>query len=97
YFKVNDDQYIEITPTLKPDELIREARVVFQSSDLEALHAIYVDRGLNPTPIAKGPDGNPVFGVKDPEGNNLDFLRYVPGSQQTLARGKFLDPSRVST
>src|SRR3954470_16694973 len=29
YFKVNDDQYVEITPTLKPGELIREARVVF--------------------------------------------------------------------
>ena len=36
YFKVNDDQYIEITPTLKPGELIRQARVVFQSSDLES-------------------------------------------------------------
>src|SRR5689334_8850704 len=35
YFKVNDDQYIEIIPTLKPGELNREERVVFQSTDLE--------------------------------------------------------------
>jgi lactoylglutathione lyase len=97
YFKVNDDQFIEIVPTLKPGELIREARVVFQSSDLEKLRAIYAERGLNPTPIKKGPDGNPVFRIVDSEGNNLDFLQYVDGSKQTAARGQFLDPGRVTT
>jgi catechol 2,3-dioxygenase-like lactoylglutathione lyase family enzyme len=97
YFKVNDDQYIEITPTLKAGEIIREARVVFQSSDLEKLHEIYTQRGLSPGRIAKGPDGNPVFRVKDPEGNNLDFLQYVSGSKQTVARGKFLNHERLST
>jgi catechol 2,3-dioxygenase-like lactoylglutathione lyase family enzyme len=97
YFKINDDQYIEITPTLKPGELIREARVVFQSSNLEKLHQIYSDRGLNPGNIEKGPDGNPVFRVVDPEGNNLDFLQYVAGSEQSRARGTFLSPSRLSS
>ena len=97
YFKVNDDQYIEITPTLKSGELIRQERVVFQSSDLEKLRAIYVERGLNPSPIAKGPDGNPVFRVKDTEGNSLDFLQYVAGSKQTLLRGKLLDAVQVTS
>jgi catechol 2,3-dioxygenase-like lactoylglutathione lyase family enzyme len=97
YFKVNDDQFIEITPTLKPGELIRMERVVFESSDLEKLHAIYTERGLTPTPIAKGVDGNPVFRVKDTEGNNLDFLQYVAGSKQTQLRGKMLDAGRVTT
>jgi catechol 2,3-dioxygenase-like lactoylglutathione lyase family enzyme len=96
YFKVNDDQYIEVTPNLKPGELIREARVVFQSSDLEKLHKIYVERGLKPGRIEKGPDGNPVFRVMDPEGNALDFLQYVPGSQQGRAFGKFLSDTRIS-
>src|SRR5207253_6505205 len=75
----------------------RQDRVVFQSSDLEKLRAVYVERGLNPSPITKGPDGNPVFRVKDPEGNNLDFLQYVAGSKQTQLRGKLLDPGRVTT
>lgn len=97
YFKVNDDQFIEITPTLKAGELIRLERVVFQSSDLEKLHAIYTERGLSPTAIAKGPDGNPVFRVKDTEGNNLDFLQYVAGSKQMQARGKMLDAGRVTS
>src|SRR5215510_15253817 len=51
YFKVNDDQYIEILPTLRPGELNREERVVFQSTDLEKLHALYESRGLTPSRI----------------------------------------------
>ena len=97
YFKVNDDQYIEVIPTLKPAELNREERVVFQSTDLGKLHALYESRGLNPGPIHKGPDGNPVFRVVSPEGNNLDFLQYADGSEQAKTRGKFLGPERVST
>ena len=96
YFKVNDDQYIEVTPTLKPGELIREARVVFQSSDLQKLHAIYRERGIKAGNITKGPDGNPVFRVIDPEGNALDFIQYVSGSQEGRAFGKFLNDSRIS-
>ncbi len=51
YFKVNDDQYVEVVPDMKPGELRRQARVMFQSSDLKKLHAIYTERGLTPTPI----------------------------------------------
>jgi len=97
FFKINDDQYIEITPNLKAGELIRQGRVVFESTNLEKLHALYTARGLKPGAISRGPDGNPVFRIVDPEGNNLDFLQYVAGSQQTMARGKFLDQGRVST
>jgi len=98
FFSVNDDQFVEVTPTLKPGELTRQARVVFESSDLEKLHSLYTARGLNPGKINTGPDGNPVFRIVDPEGNDLDFLQYVPGSQQTKLRGKFAAVSgRVST
>jgi hypothetical protein len=40
-----------IIPTLKPRDLNREERVVFQSTDLENLHALYESRGLNPSKI----------------------------------------------
>jgi len=97
YFKVNDDQYIEIIPTLKPGELNREERIVFQSADIEKLHALYESRALNPSKIQMGPDGNLVFRVVSPEGNNLDFLQYAEGSEQAKARGRFLSPGRIST
>ena len=97
FFKVNDDQYIEVIPGLKPGEMHRIARAMVQSSDLEKLHRIFTERGVNPSPIRKGPDGNPVFRVAAPSDHNIDFIQYVPGSQQTLARGKFLSPDRLST
>ena len=31
YFKINDDQYVEVVPDMKPGELRRQARVMFQS------------------------------------------------------------------
>ena len=58
---------------------------------------MYAARGLNPSSIGRGLDGNPVFRVIGPDDATLDFIQYAPGSKQTLARGKFLDPRRVST
>src|SRR2546425_7800488 len=34
FFKVNDDQYVEVVPGLAPGTIDREVRVIFQSSDL---------------------------------------------------------------
>ena len=97
FFKVNDDQFVEVVPGLAPGAIDRQARVVFQSTDLNRLREVYATRGLNPTPIARGSDGNPVFRVIGPDGATLDFLEYVAGSQQVLARGKWLDARRLST
>lgn len=97
YFKVNDDQFLELVPGLPPGELVRQTRIVIQASDLKKLHAIYTERGIKPGPIAKGPDGNSVFRVIAPNGTNVDFLQYEAGSRQTMARGKHLEASRIST
>src|SRR5438552_14395127 len=97
FFKVNDDQFVEVVPGLPPDAINREVRVAFQSSDLNRLHDLYASRGLNPTAITRGPDGNPVFRVTGPDAALLNFIQYVPGSKQTLARGRFLDSRRIST
>jgi catechol 2,3-dioxygenase-like lactoylglutathione lyase family enzyme len=97
FFKVNDDQFVEVVPGLTPGATNREARVVFQSSDLKRLHDLYEARGLNPSPIGGGADGNSVFRVIGPDEATLDFVEYVAGSKQALARGKFLDPRRIST
>lgn len=97
FFKVNDDQYVEVTPDLEPGAIRRQERVVVQSSDLARLRGIYAGRGLNPGPIVTGPDGNPVFRVEGPDEARIDFVEYVPGSLQAMARGRFLSPDRVST
>src|SRR5216117_1288758 len=97
FFNVSDDQFVEVVSGLPPDAINREVRVAFQSSDLNRLHDLYASRGLNPTPITRGLDGNPVFRVMGPDEATLDFIEYVLGSKQTLVRGKFLDPRRIST
>jgi lactoylglutathione lyase len=97
FFKVNDDQYVEVAPDLTPGQIRRQGRVVVQSSNVRRLHEIYISRGVNPGPILTGPDGNPVFRVEGPDDARIDFVEYVPGSQQTMARGRFLGPDRVST
>ncbi len=97
YFKVNDDQYIELIPGLQPDELVRQTRIVIQSSDLPELHALYAEEGLDPGPIASGADGNPTFRIVLPNGYPMDFLQYVPTSMQGRLRGQLLTPERVST
>jgi catechol 2,3-dioxygenase-like lactoylglutathione lyase family enzyme len=97
YFKVNDDQFVEIMPGLARGATNREIRVTFQSSDLNRLRDLYTGRGLSPTPITRGADGNPAFRIVGPDDATLDFVQYVAGSKQTLARGKFLDSRRIST
>lgn len=97
YFKVNDEQYIELLPGLKAGDNNREARLVVQASDLDRLRAIYVQRGLNPGPIMRGADGNPLFRTIAPNGFPIDFLSYVPQSRQSMLRGKLLTPGRIST
>jgi catechol 2,3-dioxygenase-like lactoylglutathione lyase family enzyme len=97
FFKVNDDQFVEIVPGLVTGDIERQVRVIFQSSDLNRLHTIYAARGLSPTAITRGPDGNPVFRVIGPDDATLDFVQYVAASQQDATRGKFLDARRLST
>ena len=97
YFKVNDEQFIELVPGLLPGDNVREARLVVQASDLQKLRGIYVERGLDPGPITIGPDGNPVFRTVAPNGFPIDFLRYAPGSMQGKLRGKLLTSGRIST
>jgi catechol 2,3-dioxygenase-like lactoylglutathione lyase family enzyme len=97
HFKVNDDQYIELVPGLKPDNLMREARLVIEASDLAKLRAIYVERGLDPGSITIGPDGNPVFRLVAPNGLPIDFLQYAANSKQGKLRGKLLSSERIST
>jgi catechol 2,3-dioxygenase-like lactoylglutathione lyase family enzyme len=96
FFKINDDQYVEVVPGLRPETVSRQVRVLFQSFDLKRLHATYSARGLNPSAIAQSPDGNPVFRVVGPDGATLDFIEYATDSKQSAARGTLLDPRRLS-
>lgn len=90
FLKVNDDQYIELQPGLKPDENVRMTHVCFLTSSAEKLHAMLRERGLAPTELRPpGKDGNRTFRIMDPENNPIEFVEYLPGSLHSNARGKF--------
>jgi len=94
--KVNDEQFIELLPGLKPDQDQRLAFVAIQCTDLRRTRQLLSARGLKPSPIAMRPDGNPGFRLEDPFGTRLEFLEYAPGSHQHRVRGKFLGMQRIS-
>jgi catechol 2,3-dioxygenase-like lactoylglutathione lyase family enzyme len=96
FFKVNDSQYIAVTPNLKPGEMNRFDHVALEVSDIEKTHKMVEDRGLTPTKIEKRADGNPIFSIKDLQGTTISFLQYADGSKQAALRGKYSDNVQVS-
>jgi len=96
FFKINDNQCIEISPGLPANQIIRFTHVAFSTSDIEKLHAMLQARGLQMGKIQTGRDGNRNFGLRDPEDNVVEFVQYMPGSMLSQARGKYLQ-GRIST
>lgn len=97
YFKINDDQYIEIFPGLPPEEDVRLTHVAFQTSDIDKLRRMLSDRGIDAPKPQRGRDGNLNLTIKDPESNRLEFVEYRPGSLHSNGKGKHLGPRRIST
>lgn len=97
YFKVNDHQYIEVFPDLKSETQDRLSHIAFETTDIAKLRDYLASRGVKvPARVPLGRDGNLSMMIKDPDGHNVEFVQYMPGSLHTKAFGKFLPDSRVS-
>lgn len=97
YFKVNDHQYIEVFPDLKSETQDRLSHIAFETSDIRQLRDYLASRGVKvPETVPKGRDGNLSMMLKDPDGHNVEFVQYMPGSLHTNAFGKFMPDTRVS-
>ena len=96
-FKINDEQYIEVAPTLAnaaDDKLIQ---IGFETSDARKLRDYLAWKGLStPSAVSKDPDGNYSFVIKDPEGHSIEFVQYVEGSLQSKYHGKGMSDRRIS-
>ena len=83
-FKVNDRQDIGVSPDLKADEDSRLIYVSFETADARALRPYLARQGRDRA--AGGgprPQGNLSLMVKDPEGNDVEFIQDMPGSLHT--------------
>ncbi|HEX3685111.1 MAG TPA: VOC family protein [Bryobacteraceae bacterium] len=97
YFKVNDHQYIEVFPDLKSETQDRLSHIAFETNDIRQLRDYLASRGVKaPATVLLGRDGNLSMMIKDPDGHNVEFVQYMPGSLHTNAFGKFLPDTRVS-
>jgi catechol 2,3-dioxygenase-like lactoylglutathione lyase family enzyme len=100
YFKVNDDQFLEILPGIPPGKTVMMTHVAFYTDDIEKLHQMMEARGVSPTKINQGKDGNRNFGIRPPPGQNLEFLefvQYMPDGWHLQSKGKALGEGRIST
>jgi len=96
-FKVNDHQYIELTPNLAIPTEDRLSHIAFETTDARALREYLAAHGVSvPDKLKPGVDGNLSFMVKDPEGHSVEFVEYLAGSLHRNNFGKFLPETRIS-
>ena len=96
FFKVNDRQYIEVSPGLKNDAEDRLMHIAFETTDVKKLRDYLVKRGVSAPAVAKYPDGNLTITVEDPEGHRIEFVQYMKDSLEGRQFGKFLPETRIS-
>ena len=96
FLKVNDHQFIELYPRTGPPQPIGLMHVCYESSNLEALHAEFVKRGLAVSEVRKAGAGNLLMTMKDPEDQTIEYTEYLPGSRHFEDRGKHLGAKRVA-
>lgn len=97
YFKVNDNQFIEITADLTPGEDDRLTHIAIETPAAARLRRLLLARGLEPSALRRDPDGNRSFTLRDPDGHLLRFVEYLPGSPAEKSRGRHLSERRLST
>ena len=97
YFKVNDHQYIEIFPDWKGPEQLVLSHIAFETDDAQQLRDYLASKGVKvPGKLSPGLDGNLSFMIKDPDGHDIEFVQYMPGSLHSRNFGKSLPATRVS-
>ena len=97
YFKVNDHQYIEVFPELKNPKQDRLSHISFETTDAQQLRAYLESRGVKvPQKLEPMLDGNLGFDVMDPDGHDVEFVEFRPGSLHLRNFGKFLPDTRIS-
>lgn len=97
FYKVSDEQYVEITPGLRANEDIRLTHIAIQTTNIQLLRRMLDSRGIAAGVPAKDVRGDLSISLQSPEGTRLDFVEYRAGSFESEARGKFLDAPRIST
>jgi catechol 2,3-dioxygenase-like lactoylglutathione lyase family enzyme len=96
FFKVNDRQYIELSPE-KEAGSDRLNHYALQTSHAEAMRAYLAAHGVKvPDQVPKGRIGNLNFMIQDPEGHSIEIVEYSADSWTTREKGKSMPETRIS-
>lgn len=100
YFKINDQQFLEIIPGLKSSDVRPMTGFAIRTGHLKQLRAKLATLGLKPGRIRAGLDGSTGFALTNLPGQDLGFLDFVqdgPGSVVQRTKGRDLGNHRLST
>lgn len=100
HFKINDNQFIEIYPGIPQRKTVMMTHIAVYTDDIEKLHKMMEERGVAPGKINTTKGGDRSFGIRNPPGQNLEFLeftQYMPNGWHRQSAGKFLSDRRIST
>ncbi len=96
FFKINDQQYIELIPGYKTGE-DRLRHIAFYTDNTEQLRQYLKAKGVaTPDKANKVRIGNTSFNVKDPEGHTVEFTQYESSGWTLREQGKFIGKQRIS-
>jgi catechol 2,3-dioxygenase-like lactoylglutathione lyase family enzyme len=96
FIKINDYQYIELFPGLKPGE-DRLNHIALYTDDAEAMRVWLDSRGFKvPEQVRTARSRILNFSVYDPDGHDVEFVEYVPDSWAMREKGKHISASRIS-
>ncbi|HEY6851044.1 MAG TPA: VOC family protein [Terracidiphilus sp.] len=96
FFKINDNQVIELFPESTPNT-DRMTHYSLITDDIEAMRAYLASKGFKvPSQANRARIGNLSFNVKDPDGETVEMVQYMPDGKTLLNKGKFLNPNAIS-
>jgi catechol 2,3-dioxygenase-like lactoylglutathione lyase family enzyme len=96
-FKVNDHQYIEVTPELKSKTEDRLVHIGFETADAQKLRDYLASKGIAvPAKANRDAGGNLSFTVKDPDAHDVEFVQYLDSSIHGRSFGKLISGARIS-
>jgi catechol 2,3-dioxygenase-like lactoylglutathione lyase family enzyme len=99
WIKINDRQTVELFPGSEVSPAAdRLFHIAVETDDAEAMRVYLQSQGVAvPDKTAVGKIGNKNYFIKDPNGNTVEIVEYLPDGWTKREAGKFLPDTRVAT
>jgi len=99
WIKINDRQTVELFPGSEVSpQADRLYHIAIETDDAEAMRVYLQAKGIpvpEKTPVGK--IGNANYFIKDPNGNTVEIVQYLPESWSKREAGRFLPDTRIAT